>query len=86
MKSVKFQEVNLNIGENQEEYENLYAYAAINTEYGLMQVTVCFELSKAELEQIAKTGKLWFSVLKPPATPFNPIMLSTEKPELCVVK
>ena len=74
MTAVEFEEVNLRIAEHQDEYETLPAYH--NPEEG--SVTFCFQLNKEELDEIAKTGKIYFKQLT-----FNkslqPINMSTEK-------
>lgn len=59
MKSVEFEQVNVRIAENQEEYETLPAF--YNENDGT--ITYCFELDNKELEQIGKTGKIYIQQL-----------------------
>lgn len=44
-------------------------------------LTFCFELNKEEIEEISKTGKIWFKQLTF-NKPMNPICLSTQKSDL----
>jgi len=77
MTSVEFEECNIKIAENQEEYETLHAHH--NTKEG--SVTFCFELNKEELEDIQKTGRIYFKQLTFNG-PMNPISMSTQKSDL----
>jgi hypothetical protein len=77
MKSTEFEEVNVRIAENQEEYQTLPAH--FNAEEG--SFTFCFELDKEEMKQIKETGKIWFKQLTF-GQPMNPIMMSTLKKDL----
>lgn len=82
MKAIEFTEVNVRIAENQPEYETLPASIHFNPEYGMNEVTVCFELDEEEKKQIAETGKIWFTVLQPLIADFRPIRMSVLKPSL----
>lgn len=77
MTAVEFEEVNIRIAEDQPEYETLPAYA--NTQEG--SVTFCFELNKEELDEIAKTGRIYFKQLTF-NKPMQPIAMSTQKEDL----
>lgn len=75
MKAINFKEVNVQVAENQPEYETLPAHVAGNGE-----VTCCFELDENELKQVAETGKIWLSFLTF-NQPLQPIYGSCLKPE-----
>lgn len=76
----EFKEVNVRIAEHQEEYETLPAYS--NKEEG--SLTFCFSLNKEELEQINKTGLIYFKQLTF-NKPMNPVALSVLKEDLIVI-
>lgn len=59
MKSIKFPEVNNHIAENQEEYETVYANVSEDGA-GLKTITVCFEFTDEEIQEMVKTKKLWY--------------------------
>lgn len=84
MKAIEFEEVNVRIAEGQSQYETLPAHFERDRETNgfFLRVTMCFELDKQELEQIAKTGKIWQTVLVPNNTHFHPIRMSVLKPEM----
>lgn len=73
----EFKEVNIRIAENQPEYETLPAFH--NHNEGSM--TFCFELNKEEIDEIVKTGKIWFKQLTF-NKPMNPIEMSVLKSDL----
>lgn len=77
MIAVEFDEVNVRIAENQPEFETLPAYH--NPEDG--SVTFCFQLNKEELDEIAKTGKVFFKQLVG-NNKMQPISMSTQKSDL----
>jgi hypothetical protein len=76
MKPIEFDEVNVVFAKDQDEYTPLPAYCSQDGE-----VVTCFKLSEEEKEKVAKTGILWLSVLTF-NHPLQPIMLSTDKPEI----
>ena len=76
MISVRFPEANAVLAANQDEYEPL---AIHRDSQGC--VTCCFRLGPAELEEIARTKTLWVQTLTFGRS-FQPIALSTQKPEL----
>lgn len=78
MKSVQFKEANLIIGKGQAEYLPLHAY--VNPGVKECPTTICFELDKEELQQVAETGRIWLSILTFRQS-FHPISMSCKKPE-----
>lgn len=80
MKAIKFKEVNLQIAENQEEYETLPA--KIDIEDPAAPTTMCIELNQAEINQVVKTGMIWLTVLTFMRN-FQPIKMSLLKPGDC---
>lgn len=77
MTAIEFDEVNLRIAEHQDEYETLPAYH--NKKEG--SVTFCFELNKEELDEIQRTGKVYFKQLTGNGA-MQPIAMSTQKSDL----
>lgn len=77
MKAVEFDEVNLRIAEEQEEYQTLPAH--VNPKEG--SITCCFELSDEEKAEIAKTGKVWLKVYTF-MKPLQPIYPTVDKSEV----
>lgn len=80
MKPVKFNECNLIIGKDQEEYLPLPAYLEPG-ENG--QVVTCWELSEADLKRIQETKRVYVSTLTF-HQPLQPIFLSASKDEIFV--
>ncbi len=56
MKSIKFRPDTIKIAENQEEYETVHVFHNPNES----TLTMCFELSKEHLDEIYKTGKIYY--------------------------
>lgn len=85
MKAVEFPEVNLRIAENQPEYQTLPVHVQSDIESNgfFTQATICFELDKDELKQVAETGRIWISILIPTGSNFHPIGATCIKPEGC---
>jgi len=77
MRAVDFDEANIQIAENQPEYDTLPAYS--NKQEG--SVTFCFSLNKEELDEVNRTGHIYFKQLTNNG-PMNPIAMSTEKNDL----
>jgi len=73
-----FPEANAVLGANQDEYEPLPIHRFKDDPQG--RVAMCFRLSPAELEEIARTKMLWIQQLTFGA-PFQPIALSTQRPD-----
>ena len=77
MRAIEFEEVNVRIAEHQPEYETLPAFH--DRSEGSM--TFCFDLNKEEIDEIVKTGKVWFKQVT-----FNekmqPVAMSTQKSDL----
>lgn len=78
MTATEFPEVNLRIGEGQEEYQTLPVHLDKKNEQS--PVTMCFELDAEELKQVKETGKIWITVVTF-NKPFSPIGMSCLKPE-----
>ncbi len=78
MKAVPFEEANINVAENQDEYQTLPARVYTDP-FG--EVISCWQLSDEEMEQIKKTNCIWVSQLT-----FKkgvaPMMLMAEKPDM----
>ena len=79
MKTIKFKQVNTELGKNQKEYITLPCY------YEIVKGSVLcgFELSKEEIEQVNKTGKIFIKTLTF-GNAFQPIELSTNFDDLYV--
>lgn len=69
----EFNQQNIVIAENQDEYESLPAFVSDDG-----AVTCCFELDEAELKQVRETGKIWLTVLTfgKPLQPINTSLLN----------
>lgn len=76
MKPIEFDEVNVTFAKDQEEYNELPAYRSKDGE-----VVTCFQLTPEEIAKVSETGLLWLSVLTF-NRPLQPLLLTTEKPEL----
>lgn len=74
---VKFPEANAVLGAAQDDYEPLPIRRFDGPEG---RVVMCFRLSPAELEEIARTRTLWIQQLTFDQ-PFQPIALSTQRPD-----
>jgi len=80
MIAIEFEEANILIGKGQEEtYVPLPAYHNKNEQ----SMAFCFQLNKDEIDEIVRTGKIWFKQLTF-NQPFQPICLSTEKNEVVI--
>lgn len=77
MMAIEFKGFNVKIAENQEEYETLPAF--YNKQEGSM--TFCFQLNKEEIEEIQKTGRIFFKQLTF-HRPMQPIAMSTMQSDL----
>jgi hypothetical protein len=76
MIATTFPQVNIEIAKNQPEYNTLPAF--YNPEDGT--TTFCFELELEEIQQIARTGKIWIQQLTF-GQKMQPISGSCLKPE-----
>lgn len=74
---VQFPEANAVLARNQDEYEPLSIHHFGDAEG---RVAMCFRLSPAELEEIARTKTLWVQQLTF-GRRFQPIALSTQRPD-----
>lgn len=95
MLAVDFPERNLMLAEDQPEYETLPVFMevkevmvangpkdpqnAIVTKNVPWSMTACFELNKEEIEEIIRTGKLWYTQMLF-GNQFQPIRMSTQNP------
>lgn len=77
MKAVEFEEQNVKIAEHQPEFETLPA--RFNHQEG--SVIFCMELTEAEKEQVAETGKIYLKQLTH-GQPFQAIAGTCLKSEL----
>ena len=75
MKPIEFEEANVRVAEDQDQYETLPAYW---DELG-GTLTSCWELSQEELEEVKSTGKI-FLVQETRGRAMQPIRLTTERP------
>lgn len=95
MKAVDFPQRNVMLAEHQEEYETLPVFLEMNevtvvvpnmdpeiktlTKRVPWAMTACFELSAEELEEVNRTGRIWYQQMLFGAN-FHPIMMSTLNP------
>ena len=77
MKPVKFEEHNIEIGKDQEEYGTLPAF--VDKEVGA--VVYCMELSEEELLEVVKTRQIWVSQMTM-NSPMQPIFITGKKEEV----
>lgn len=75
MKPLRFDEVNVVLGENQPEYMPLPA-AVVGD-----KVVTCWELSEEEKAQVMKEGKIWLATLTF-GQPFQPTLMSVDKDDV----
>lgn len=76
MKAVKFEQCNITYAEDQPQYTPLPAYKEPG-EVG--RVITCHELTKDELEEVQKTGKVWLAMLTF-NKPMQPVLLTAFSP------
>ena len=77
MKSVDFPQANIALAKDQPQYQTLYVYC--NRESPQVPMTMCFELSQEEVNEIVRTGKLYFTQITF-GKPFSPINMSVLSP------
>lgn len=78
MEPIKFEGQNITFGENQPGVLPLPAHKQPDG-----TVTICLEVTKEELKQIIKTGRIWAQTLTY-NQPLQPLRFMTEQPELPV--
>lgn len=78
MEPIKFEGQNITFGENQPGVLPLPAHKQPDG-----TVTMCIEISKEDLKQIRKTGRIWAQTLTY-NQPLQPLRFLTEQPELPV--
>ena len=76
MKPVRFDEVNIVLGEDQEEYQALPAFLAADPQG---PVVTCWELSPEELAAVQRTGRFWLMQLTF-GMPLQPQLPCVDKP------
>lgn len=95
MLAVDFPERNMILAENQPEYEPMPVFCQMmdvmvpnkpnDPQLAIMYKTVpwsmtaCFQLNKEEIDEIVKTGKVWYTQMLF-GNNFQPVVLSTENP------
>lgn len=91
MRAINFEQANIMLAESQEEYETLPIWADIDENKQpvrlddgklrdqMGQCVCCFELNKEEIDEIVKTGKIWFTQCTF-WNAFQPINMSTQNP------
>jgi len=77
MKSVDFDEANVELAKNQEEYNSVFASYDKDTGH----LVACFELTDKEIVELLITKKLWYKQLtfKNPTQPF---LMTTKKEDV----
>jgi len=59
MKSIRTEQFNTPLAENQDEYNTLFIN--LNTNDPMCPATVCFEFSLEEMEEFKRTGRLYYN-------------------------
>jgi hypothetical protein len=77
MISVEFPQVNCALAKDQEEYETLHVF--VDTTIPERPMTACFQLNKEEIDEIVRTGKLWYTQYTFGHL-FQPVSMSTQNP------
>lgn len=74
MRSINFDGVTNKIAEHQEQFQTVFVQRNVND----ASVNMCFEFSTQELEEISKTGKMWYKQING-TNQMHPVMLSPFK-------
>jgi hypothetical protein len=77
MQPIEFPEANVVLAKDQPDYAPLPVF--LDRTDPALPMTACFELSEAEKEEIARTGKLYYTQLTF-GRAFQPVRLSTANP------
>lgn len=77
MIAVEFPQANCILAKDQPEYDPLPVH--IDVVDPARPMTCCFQLNKEEIDEIVKTGKIWFTQLTFGQL-FHPISMSTQNP------
>lgn len=77
MISVEFPQANCALAKDQPEYETLHVF--VDKSKPEVPMTACFQLNKDEIEEIVRTGKLWFTQMTFGQL-FQLISMSTQDP------
>lgn len=80
MKSINFDGVTNKIAEHQEQFNTVFVQTNVNDH----SVNMCFEFSRQELEEITKTGKIWYKQING-SNQMHPMLLSPFK-EVIITK
>lgn len=83
MIAIDFPQRNVMLAENQPEYETLPIHVPLD-ENGVLTdaespCTCCFQLNKEEIDEIVRTGQIWFTQYTF-GNAFSPITMSTQNP------
>jgi len=80
MNAFSFPEANVNLAENQEEYQTLPAYyGVIGSQPEHLGYVVCFALTEDDINIINETKKIWLSQLTFKEK-FNPVLFMVQSP------
>lgn len=83
MIAIEFEQANVRLAESQDEYETLPIHVPLDENGQLTDIecpcTCCFQLNKEEIDELVKTGKLYFTQLTFGSS-FQPIRMSTTNP------
>ena len=77
MKSINFDGVTNKIAEHQEQFNTVFVQINVNDH----SVNMCFEFSREELEEITKTGKIWYKQING-SNQMHPMLLSPFKDQI----
>jgi hypothetical protein len=81
MKAIDFEESNLQLGKDQQEYETL---PVLRMDSERREMISCWQLSFTEKLRVLFTGKIWLNVLTF-NNPFQPVLLTTKRTDLFTV-
>lgn len=76
MKSIDYPQANVALAKDQPQYQTLFVHVGGEPTF---EMTCCLQLSKEELEEIAATGKIWFTQ-STFGRGYHPIRMTTQAP------
>lgn len=76
----EFEGANVRIAETQPEYQTLPA-KMVEIQPGVVEITICFELTDEEKEQVRNTGEIWLKFIQGRNSNFHPIGMDCLKPQ-----